>query len=93
MNDNKKTKTKTTTTRVLSNANNSSIGTASDAITKYITNINAMSSSTAKEYCFRLQHFARFTSGEYKMSVDNLVHQLMEGSQIPYDVLSNFISS
>jgi integrase len=26
------------------------------------------------------------------MSVDNLVHQLMEGLQIPYYVLSNFIS-
>jgi hypothetical protein len=51
-----------------------------------------MSSSTAKEYCFRLQQYARFISREYKMSVDNLVHQIMEGSQIPYDVLSNFIS-
>ncbi|MGA8082427.1 MAG: tyrosine-type recombinase/integrase [Candidatus Nitrosopolaris sp.] len=66
--------------------------TKSDAITKYITNINAMSKSTARAYHFRLQQFARFTSKEYDMSVDNLVNQIRDGSQVPYDVLSGFIS-
>jgi integrase len=51
-----------------------------------------MSKSTAKEYHFRLRQFAQFTSKEYKTSVDNLIDQIREGSQVPYDVLSNFIS-
>jgi integrase len=50
-----------------------------------------MSSSTAQEYYLRLQHFTRFISRDYKISVDNLVQQIREGSQIPYDVLSNFV--
>jgi integrase len=65
--------------------------TNTDAITKYITNIS-VSKSTASAYHFRLQQFARFTSKECNTSVDNLVHQIGEGSQSPYDVLSNFIS-
>lgn len=51
-----------------------------------------MSKSTAKEYHFRLQQFARFTSKQYNTTVDNLVNQIREGSQVPYDVLSGFIS-
>jgi len=51
-----------------------------------------MSKSTAREYRFRLQYFSRFTSKEYKMTVDNLVHQIKEGSEVPYDVLRNFVS-
>jgi integrase len=70
----------------------SSASTATDPIIKYITNISAMSKSTATEYHFRLQYFSRFISKEYKTSVDNLVHQIKEGSEGPYDVLSNFIS-
>ncbi len=66
--------------------------TTTDPITKYITNISAMSKSTAREYRFRLQYLSRFTSKEYKMTVDNLVHQIKEGSEVPYDVLRNFIS-
>ena len=66
--------------------------TTTDPITKYITNISAMSKSTAREYRFRLQYFSRFTSKEYKMTVDNLVHQIKEGSEVPYDVLRNFVS-
>jgi hypothetical protein len=26
------------------------------------------------------------------MTVDNLVHQIKEGSEVPYDVLPNFVS-
>lgn len=51
-----------------------------------------MSKSTAREYDFRLQHFARFILKEYKTSVDNLLHQIKEGSHVPYEVLSNFVS-
>jgi hypothetical protein len=51
-----------------------------------------MSKSTARAYHLRLQQFARFTLKEYKTSVDHLVHQIREGPQDPYDVLSNFIS-
>lgn len=51
-----------------------------------------MSKSTAKEYHFRLRQFALFTSTDYETSVDNLIDRIREGSQVPYDVLSNFIS-
>lgn len=51
-----------------------------------------MNKSTATEYRFRLQYFSRFISKEYKTSVDNLVHQIKGGSEVPYDVLSNFVS-
>lgn len=50
-----------------------------------------MSKSTASEYRFRLKHFVRFTSKEYKTNVDNLLLQIKEGSQVSYDVLSGFI--
>ena len=89
-----KTKTKTSVTakpRILNDVS-SNIDTRSKAITKYITNISAMSKSTARAYHFRLQQFARFTSKEYNTSVDDLVNQIREGSQVPYDVLSGFIS-
>ncbi len=85
-----KTKTPVTAKPTIPNDGPTNQDTKSDAITKYITNINAMSKSTARAYDFRLQQFARFTSKEYNTTVDNLVNQITEGSQVPYDV-SGFI--
>ena len=50
-----------------------------------------MSSSSAREYRFRLQNLARFIMMEYKLTLDDLIKLINEGLQDPYDVLCNYI--
>ena len=62
-----------------------------DALSKYIKSISLMSSSSAREYRFRLQNLARFIMMEYKLTLDDLIKLINEGLQDPYDVLCNYI--
>jgi hypothetical protein len=57
------------------------------AIIKYITNVSAMSKSTAYEYYARLTNFEIFVSSEYKSGVDHLIEKIREGFSDPYDIL------
>jgi integrase len=50
-----------------------------------------MSSSSAREYHFRLQNLARFIMMEYKLTLDDLIKLINEGLQNPYDILCNYI--
>jgi integrase len=62
-----------------------------DALSKYIKSISIMSSSSAREYHFRLQNLARFIMMEYKLTLDDLIKLINDGLQDPYDVLCNYI--
>jgi integrase len=59
-------------------------------IIKYVTNVRAMSESTAYQYYTRLSSFETFVSYEYKTSIDHLMEKIREGFSDPYDILSNY---
>jgi len=58
---------------------------------QYIRNIHAMNKSTAYEYYFRLMTFQNFITNDYKATLDNLILEIKEGREDPYNVLSNYI--
>ena len=58
---------------------------------KYIRNIRAMNKATAYEYHFRLTTFQNFITNDYKITLDNLIMKIREGSEDPYDILSNYV--
>ena len=62
-----------------------------NAMDKYITNIRAMNKATAYEYYFRLTTFQNFITNDYKTTLDNLIMEIIEGHEDPYDILSNYI--
>src|SRR5438094_4040287 len=63
----------------------------SNVMDKYITNIRAMNKATAYEYYFRLTTFQNFITNDYKTTLDNLIMEIIEGHEDPYDILSNYI--
>jgi integrase len=64
----------------------------SQSISAYITNTEAMSQSTAKVYEFRLNVFDSFVSSKYHTSTDDLIKQIKEGHEDPYNVLSSYVA-
>ncbi len=50
-----------------------------------------MNKSTAYEYYFRLMTFQNFIANDYKTTLDNLILEIKEGREDPYNVLSNYI--
>ena len=63
----------------------------SKVLDKYIRNIRAMNRRSAYEYYGRLTTFQDFIRNDYKFTLDNLIIELQNGREIPYDVLSNYI--
>ena len=58
---------------------------------KYIRNIRAMNKATAYEYHFRLTTFQNFITNDYKTTLDNLIMEIRERREDPYDILSNYV--
>jgi integrase len=61
-----------------------------NTIIRYVTNVLAMSKSTAYQYYARLSNFETFASSENKTSIDHLIGKIREGFFDPYDILSNY---
>lgn len=72
-------------------AKNSSSDASSKVLDKYIRNIRAMNKRSAYEYHNRLTTFQDFIRNDYKITLDNLIIDLKNGRQDPYDILSNYI--
>ena len=62
------------------------------ALDKYIKNIHAMNKGTAIEYHRRLLGFQDFVTKTYKTTLDNIITRINEGSEDPYEILSDYIS-
>jgi uncharacterized membrane protein len=58
----------------------------------YITDTEAMSRSTARNYECRLNVFDSFVSSKYHTSTDNLIKKIKEGHEDPYKVLSSYVA-
>jgi integrase len=72
-------------------ASATTITSSSNAITKYVRNINTMSKSTAYEYFLRLNNFERFLLTHYdNKSADNIIKEINEEVLDPYDILSEY---
>jgi integrase len=56
----------------------------------YISNVNMMSTSTAREYNLRLNSFKTFVESTYDISIDTLIEQIKQGSKEVYDILSHY---
>jgi integrase len=67
------------------------INTFDTVLDKYIRNVRAMSKSTAYEYYLRLHNFEGFVSKEYGLTIDRILKKITDGSEDPYDILSNYI--
>ncbi|MGA8082870.1 MAG: site-specific integrase [Candidatus Nitrosopolaris sp.] len=63
----------------------------SKVLDKYIRNIRAMNKRSAYEYYTRLTTFQDFIRNNYKITLDNLIVDLKDGREDPYDILSNYI--
>ena len=63
-----------------------------NALSKYIKSISMMNSASAREYSLRLQGFGNFITMEYKITLDDLIKEINEGSLDPYDVLTNYVA-
>jgi integrase len=64
----------------------------STTLDKYIKNIRAMSKRTAVEYHRRLIGFQDFVIKNYKTTLDNIITRINEGSEDPYEILSDYVS-
>jgi integrase len=51
-----------------------------------------MNFGSAREYDFRLRGFSSFVSIQYRISLDDLIKEINEGSLNPYEVLNNYIA-
>ena len=58
---------------------------------KYIRNVGAMNKQTAYEYHVRLTTFQVFVINNYKVSLDDIIAKLNEGTEDPYDILSSYV--
>jgi integrase/uncharacterized coiled-coil protein SlyX len=63
---------------------------ASDRISTYISDVNMMGSSTAREYKFRLDSLRVFIENTYDIYVDTLIDQIKQGSKDVYDILRRY---
>ena len=63
-----------------------------NALSKYIKSISMMNSASAREYSLRLRGFGNFITMGYKMTLDDLIKEINEGTLDPYDVLTNYVA-
>jgi integrase len=66
--------------------------TDSGALHKYIRSIDAMNKRTAHEYYLILTNFQDFVISRYEISLNNILTKISQGSEDPYDVLSDYVS-
>ena len=74
----------------------------STALYKYIRNIRTMNKRTAHEYYLRLTSFQDFiigrseaktkTKNSTKAALDNIIRKINEGSEDPYEILSDYVN-
>jgi integrase len=66
--------------------------TDSQSISKFIKNVSVRNKNSAKQYQSRLLFFEKFVLKEYKKSnnVDNLIRQLKDKREDPYDILNDY---
>ena len=64
----------------------------SEALNKYIKSVSAMSSNTAYEYYSRLTGFEDFLTNSHNANLDDIVQKINEGSENPYDILSDYVT-
>ena len=51
-----------------------------------------MNSASAREYSLRLRGFGNFITMGYKMTLDDLIKKINQGTLDPYDVLTNYVA-
>lgn len=84
--------TKMLKTTATQRAQNYSFSHSSDKVMdKYIRNIRAINKATAYKYHFRLTTFQNFITNDYKTTLDNLIMEIREHREDPYDILSNYV--
>src|SRR5215212_623416 len=64
----------------------------SKALHKYINNIRAMNKRTAKEYYLILNNFELFLISKYKTTLDDVITNIEQDSEDPYDILSQYVA-
>ena len=69
------------------------ISSSDDVIAEYIRNVSTMSTSTAKEYLFRLNNFKDFIVNSYEKhcpSINGLISKIKETELDPYSILNGY---
>jgi integrase len=64
----------------------------SQALNKYIKNVDAMNRKTAYEYYSRLTGFQDFIIDSYNATLDDIITKINKGSEDPYDILSGYVT-
>jgi integrase len=64
----------------------------SDALNKYVKSVGAMNRKTAYEYYLRLIGFQDFLTINYNSNLDAVIQKINDGSEDPYDVLSDYVT-
>jgi predicted transport protein len=64
----------------------------SKTLDKYIRNVGAMNKKTAYEYYIRLTTFQGFLINNYKVNLDDIITNLNEGIEDPYEILSGYVA-
>jgi integrase len=64
----------------------------SEALNKYIRNIDAMNRKTAYEYYHRLTGFQDFITNNYNVTLNDIIKRINQGLEDPYDILSGYVA-
>jgi integrase len=64
----------------------------SEALNKYIKSVGAMNRKTAYEYHHRLTGFQDFLTINYNANLDATIQKINDGSEDPYDILSDYVT-
>ena len=64
----------------------------SEALNKYIRNIDAMNRKTAYEYYHRLTSFQDFITNSYNATLNDIIKRINQGLENPYDTLSGYVA-
>jgi hypothetical protein len=64
----------------------------SDALNKYVKSVGAMNRKTAYEYHHRLTGFQDFLTINYNANLDAIIQKINDGSEDPYDILSDYVT-
>jgi integrase len=90
-------KNKTAATQLIDTSDYCEKESKGTALDKYIKNIHAMNKRTAREYYHRLTSFQDFVIHRYKAknetksTLDNIIAKINEGSEDPYEILSDYV--
>jgi hypothetical protein len=84
--------TETTALARVAKSTTISYDTESTALDKYIKNVRAMNKRTAIEYHRRLLSFQDFVISNYNTTLDRIITSIKEGSEDPYEILSDYVA-